>query len=164
MRSITKYLIPDSERKYTPGDLFDYDAIAAIIKDDDNRILLQKHNKYGFWTIPIGKVDPGETREYALKKEMREECNINVIDYKLIGQKKFKYIRMGKLINVDSFLYEIIKYSGKIKNNEPTKHAEQKFMSVDEITKLNEISHMTQMYLKMLGKLPKHLDNLSKIM
>ena len=87
MNSILNYLIPDNERKYTKGDLSDYDAIAAIIKDEDNRILIQKHNKYGFWTVPVGKVEQGESIDFALKKEIKEECNVDILDYKLLVKK-----------------------------------------------------------------------------
>jgi 8-oxo-dGTP pyrophosphatase MutT (NUDIX family) len=163
MKSIVQYLIPDKERKYNSADLVDYQAVAAVIKDKDGKILMQKHNKYGFWTIPVGKVEPGQTLEDGLRQEVREECNIVLTKYKQIIQRNFKYIRLGNKIDVDTRIFEVYSYTGKVKNNEPQKHSIQKFLTVDEIAQLDEISHVTQLYLEHLGKLPDRLNNLDKI-
>jgi 8-oxo-dGTP pyrophosphatase MutT (NUDIX family) len=66
MRSIVEHLIADKDRKYTKGDTDDFKAVAAVIKNENNDILMQKHNKFGFWTIPCGKVDLGESLEFAV--------------------------------------------------------------------------------------------------
>ena len=164
LSSIIEFLIADKDRKYTQGDLDDFKAVGAVIKNKNNDILMQKHNKFGFWTIPCGKVDPGETLESALKKEIFEECGIIIEKFKLISEKSFKYIRKQKQINVDTYIYEIIEYTGKILNKEPEKHEIQKFMSINEILKVDDISHQTQMYLDSVGMLPKRLNNMDQVM
>ncbi len=54
-------------------------AAAALI-DRDGRVLLAKRPvgkpMAGLWEFPGGKVDPGETPEYALMRELREELGI----------------------------------------------------------------------------------------
>jgi hypothetical protein len=47
-------------------------------------------------------------------------------------------------------LFEIIKYSGVMKNKEPEKHREQKFMALEEIKKLPYLSDLTLLYLSFL--------------
>ncbi|MBX3177185.1 MAG: NUDIX hydrolase [Candidatus Hydrogenedentes bacterium] len=51
--------------------------VAAIIVED-GRILLVRHQKDGqsYWMLPGGGVDYGETLAEALRRELREELNI----------------------------------------------------------------------------------------
>lgn len=51
--------------------------VAAIIVED-GRILLVRHEKDGqsYWMLPGGGVDYGETLAEALRRELREELNI----------------------------------------------------------------------------------------
>ena len=48
-------------------------------------------------------------------------------------------------------IFEIIKYSGEMKNMEPYKHSEQKFMDLEDVKKLPYISDLTLLYLEYLG-------------
>jgi 8-oxo-dGTP diphosphatase len=60
-----------------------YVASAAII-DADNRILIQQRPEgksyAGFWEFPGGKLDPGETPEQALVRELHEELGIETLE------------------------------------------------------------------------------------
>jgi len=122
--------------KYNKEDIVDHHAVFAIIKDKDNKILMQEHNKYGFWTIPGGKAKPDQKPIEALKQEIFEECNITIIDSKEITTRIKNYIRQGINVKVTEHIFEIIKYSGIMKNNEPDKHKSQKFLSLEEIKNL----------------------------
>lgn len=55
---------------------------AVALLDSDNRVLLQQRplDKHmgGLWEFPGGKVDPGETPERALVRELNEELGIDV--------------------------------------------------------------------------------------
>ncbi len=57
---------------------------AAALVDADNRVLIAQRppNKSmgGLWEFPGGKVDPGETPEAALIRELREELGIEVCE------------------------------------------------------------------------------------
>ncbi len=56
-------------------------AAAALI-DDDNRVLIAKrpegNSMAGLWEFPGGKVEPGETPEDALFRELKEELGIEL--------------------------------------------------------------------------------------
>jgi len=58
-------------------------AAAALI-DADNRVLIaqrpQGRSMAGLWEFPGGKVEPGETPEDALIRELAEELSIEVCD------------------------------------------------------------------------------------
>ena len=53
--------------------------VAGILKES-NRILLISHKKDGnvYWLLPGGGVNFGETLEEALRREFREELNIDI--------------------------------------------------------------------------------------
>jgi len=137
--------------KYTQEDVADHHGVSAVIKDKDGKILMQEHVKFGFWTIPVGKVKIGQEIEEGLKQELFEECNVVVKDFKELICKDYLYERDGKMVKVISHLFEIKEYSGEIKNKEPEKHKQQRFMSLDEIKKLHYLSDMTLLYLSLNG-------------
>ena len=45
---------------YTHEDIVNHHAVAAVIKNTEGKILMQEHVKYGFWTLPVGKVKDGQ--------------------------------------------------------------------------------------------------------
>lgn len=55
-------------------------VVAAALVDADGRVLLQQRpqgkSMAGLWEFPGGKVEPGETPEAALIRELREELGI----------------------------------------------------------------------------------------
>ena len=57
-------------------DLLFMPSVAAVIRDEDNRILLVQHVE-GRWQLPGGAVDPGERPAEAMQRECREEAGID---------------------------------------------------------------------------------------
>ncbi len=57
-------------------------VVAVALVDADGRILLQQRppgkNLAGLWEFPGGKIEPGETPEAALIRELAEELGISV--------------------------------------------------------------------------------------
>ncbi|QFR39488.1 NUDIX domain-containing protein [Candidatus Gracilibacteria bacterium 28_42_T64] len=47
------------------------EVVGGIIHKDDKLVLVK--NRQGFWVLPGGKVDKGESRIEALRREIREE-------------------------------------------------------------------------------------------
>jgi len=144
-------LIEAVKTKYTLDDLSDHHGVSAIIYDENgNKILVQLHVKFNFWTIPVGKVDQGQKVIDGLKMELKEECGIVPTNFKKIASFTKYYTRDGKKVKVIQHLFEVNKYSGTVKNMEPQKHKKQLFMSIEEIKKLNYISDATKEALKYL--------------
>jgi len=59
-------------------------VVACALVDDDGRVMLAKRSEgrpmAGLWEFPGGKVDPGETPEVALIRELNEELSIDVTE------------------------------------------------------------------------------------
>jgi 8-oxo-dGTP diphosphatase len=64
-------------------------CVGAVIKDPDGRLLLIKRGNEpgaGLWSLPGGRVEPGETDEQAVTREVREETNLTVECGRLLGR------------------------------------------------------------------------------
>jgi ADP-ribose pyrophosphatase YjhB (NUDIX family) len=61
-------------------------SVMAWIEDADTRVLLVRQaNGLKLWTLPGGKVKPGESLVQALKREVREETGLQVQVGSLLG-------------------------------------------------------------------------------
>ena len=64
-------------------------CVGAVVTDERGRLLMIRRGHdpgAGLWSIPGGRVEPGETDEQALAREMLEETNLQVKVGKLIGR------------------------------------------------------------------------------
>ena len=64
-------------------------CVGAIITDDTGRLLLIKRGhepEEGRWSLPGGRVRPGESDPQALVREVREETGLQVEPGRLIGE------------------------------------------------------------------------------
>jgi 8-oxo-dGTP diphosphatase len=62
--------------------------VGAVIKDDRGRLLLIKRGHApgaGLWSLPGGRIEPGETDAEALVREMREETGLVIEAGPLVG-------------------------------------------------------------------------------
>ena len=90
-----------------------FDVVAAIIIKDDKFFIAQRNrNKHmGLsWEFPGGKVEKGETFEIALKREIKEELNINIVINNKLGEENYK----DEKINVKLHYFLCSHTSGEI--------------------------------------------------
>ena len=60
-------------------------TVGAAVFDPDGRVLMIRTHKWSnLWGIPGGKVKWGETSEDALRREVREETNLSVVDVRFV--------------------------------------------------------------------------------
>lgn len=121
-----------------PG--IDYIGVGCgcLILNDKNEVLLVRRSKSsktdaGMWSRPGGGVEFGETFEEAVKREMKEEVNLDIevvryLDYtndlKFENGVKKHWITLG-------FLGRVV--SGEVKNLEPDKHEEVRWFPLDKL-------------------------------
>jgi mutator protein MutT len=56
-------------------------VVAAVVEEHDTFLVTRRQpgvHLAGLWEFPGGKIDPGETHEHALRREMREELDTDV--------------------------------------------------------------------------------------
>jgi len=86
-------------------------VIAHIIRD--GKILLiekkQGHGK-GKWNGPGGKIEPGESPEDAMVREVKEEVGIDVKSYRLIGHIDFYSVNEE---DWEVFVYRVEDFGGQ---------------------------------------------------
>jgi putative (di)nucleoside polyphosphate hydrolase len=63
-------------------------SVAGIVQDATGRILIGERIDFpGSWQFPQGGMDPGETREQALQREMLEEISLEPDHYEIVAVK-----------------------------------------------------------------------------
>jgi len=82
---------------------------ALIAMDDSGRVLLLQHTReHGvYWVFPGGGVDPGETLEDALRREVQEELSVSCMIVRLVA--------IGELIQAHRHVVDFF-YTGEIES------------------------------------------------
>ena len=110
-------------------------VVRAIIKDSENNILILKRapdsrSNPRCWELPGGKVEPGESFDHAMIREIKEETNLNISLRRAMGiaQQDLPHIHSVHVImtvNVDS---------GDLKISD--EHTDYRWASLEEIKSL----------------------------
>ena len=66
-------------------DLLMMPGVAAFIRDDKGRVLLQRRTDNGQWTLPGGAIEPDEEPADAVVREVWEETGLTVVPQRIIG-------------------------------------------------------------------------------
>lgn len=110
------------------------EVVAGIIEDKSTGKILATERGYGEfagkWEFPGGKIEPGETREAALIRELREELAIDVKIEKFIGTVEYDYPKFH--LTMHTFLCTIA-------NGEPTlrEHMAARWLSQEELADID---------------------------
>jgi len=92
--------------------------IVSLILEQDGKILVERRKQSksaspGSVILPAGHVEPGETREEAIVREMMEELGIAIINPQLVYQADYDCEEQQRI-----FWYKCDAYIGQIQNNE----------------------------------------------
>lgn len=62
-------------------------AVDGILFKDNKIVLIQRGGRtfHGYWALPGGLMDEGETVEETLVREMKEELNVEVVPREILG-------------------------------------------------------------------------------
>lgn len=111
------------EGKETKIEIFKYfkenDCVYKIVKtisfiDADNICLVVNNNSRP--SLAGGKVEEGETPEFALQREVREELNARVVEYFPLAVIKYNFLEENRIDNMLIYQSKIELLDGKIED------------------------------------------------
>lgn len=113
-------------------------SASALIKNNQGKYLVIYSNTMELFTLPGGKCEDGESKEDALKRELKEEIGITPIEYKriydtnVIGNYIHSKSNPSQVYFYDT-TYRVTKFDSYIRNMEPDKCKGFKWLSIKEI-------------------------------
>ena len=126
------------------------DGAAAIILNDEGKILLQSRADRDLWGLPGGCQELGESFKDTVRREVKEETNLDVEekDLELIdivsGKSRRNSYPNGDVVINNTALYCIKKYSGELKWDEESK--EMRFFDLNNLPKNQNDPDLIQIY------------------
>jgi nucleoside triphosphatase len=123
-------------------------TVGGLIFNQEGKIFLMTSYKWkGKYVIPGGHIELGETIEQAVKREIKEETNLDVFDVRFIGLQEFIF---GKeFYEKKHFIF--LDYSCRTKDSEVRLNDEGSayvWTSIDEALKLPIESYTRNTILK----------------
>ena len=118
----------------------------AIIPSPENRSLLIKRSTppfIGYWALPGGRVDPGETVEQTIVREVKEETGLDVELTHKVGDYHEKGFQGGYEFDYHPACFVVKPVGGEIKRQE-AEIKEIKLFKLDELPEVLAFEH-TQM-------------------
>jgi 8-oxo-dGTP diphosphatase len=124
----------------------------AIISFPENKILLVKRDTVpfkGYWALPGGRMDPQETVEQTIVREVKEETGLDVVIVRKVGEYREQGIKDDVEYDYYPTCFAVNVVGGEIKRQESEIQAIQLF-SLDALPKPLAFEHeqMISDYLK----------------
>jgi 8-oxo-dGTP diphosphatase len=124
----------------------------AIIPFPNNQILLVKRNTrpfVGFWALPGGRMDPGETIQQTIVREVKEETGLIVEIMSKVGE----YVEKGIKADIDYEYYPtcfVVKPVGGEIKKQDSEIQEIKLFNINDLPKPLAFEHdlMIKDYVK----------------
>jgi 8-oxo-dGTP diphosphatase len=108
-------------------------VVCAIIEIENKILVVQRSESMKLplkWEFPGGKIEPNESEEEAIKREIREELNIDIIILKRLTPTYYEYPNIA--IELIPFL---VKYLGG--DLELKEHNQHKLLKKEELSSLD---------------------------
>ncbi len=110
------------------------DVVAAILLNKDEQVLIARRKKgkalEGYWELPGGKVEKGESCEQSLTRELKEEMNIEIEVMAYVGENVHRY---------ENCIIRLIVFKGKIVRGEVSliDHDAYTWVHIDKLLDFN---------------------------
>ncbi len=107
-------------------------VVAALIKKGNKYLIARRstgsEDVLGKWEFPGGKVEPGESEEHAIEREIKEEFEMDIKAVRFLTNNVCEYPSK----TIDLRLYECKHISGEFHLHD---HSEYKFVNKKDIIK-----------------------------
>lgn len=117
----------------------------AVIFDDDGKVLLEHRSDNGFWGLPGGAVEVGESVEEAVKREVMEETALLVEVKRLVGvysdprRYSISSYPDGNVVHWVTVVFECVRIGGELQiSHEST---DIRYFGVDDLPESTLLSH-----------------------
>ena len=129
-------------------------GVAAVIRDDRGRLLLQLRAEDGRWSLPAGAIDPGESPADAVVREVYEETGLEVEPVRLLGvfggERGFRHrYPGGEEAEFTVVVFECEARGGRLRGVDG-ETAELRYFAVDDLPPLNA-SYPRELFLARRG-------------
>ena len=124
----------------------------AIIPNQNNQILLIKRTTppfIGYWALPGGRTEPGETVEQTVVREVKEETGLDVVIVRKVGEYHEKGIQGGQEYDYYPACFLVKPVGGELRRQE-REIAEIRYFGLDAVPEVLAFEHsqMVKEYLK----------------
>lgn len=114
------------------------EVVCALIQNENGKIFCCQRGPgralEGKWEFPGGKIEPDETQEQAIVREIKEELKSQIEVIKYIGVSNYDYTELEKPFSITMYAYLCKLVSGDL---ELTEHISSKWCSVDEMMQMD---------------------------
>jgi len=114
------------------------EVVCAIIKNDNNEIFCCQRGPgralEGYWEFPGGKVEPNETHEETIVREIKEELNSIVKPVKYLGKVYYEYKNLEKPFSITMYGYLCSIVKGELIL---TEHTAKAWITIDKLADIN---------------------------
>lgn len=115
--------------------IFSVPVSVHLLLIKENKILLMRRKDTGFadgfYSMPAGKLEPKESVENAIIREVKEEINID------IKNETLRTIQVMNRNGIDreriDYFFTVDRWNGEIKNKEPNKCDDLKWFDLDDL-------------------------------
>ena len=103
----------------------------AIIQNDNNFLIGRRgknEKSAGMWEFPGGKLEQGESLKECIKRELKEELNIEINEMFFFDEYFYEYKKLSK--NLKLIFFQIFQFDGEIQNKV---HQQLKWIDISKL-------------------------------
>ena len=113
-----------------------YEVVCALIFNEEGKVLCTKRGKgralEGKWEFPGGKVEPKETHEETIIREIKEELSADILPIEYLGLSNYEY---HDLYSYQDFSITLYAYRCKLVKGDfiLSEHVDKRWATKDEM-------------------------------
>lgn len=130
-------------------------VVNLIIKQEDKLLLFFRNDGFfsyggGWWVIPAGHIEQGETATEAVIREAKEELDIDILPEDI----EFAHVVSNLASKTEGFdfFFFVNKYSGTLRNCEGDKCVEMRFIPLEEAKNMQNVVTTTRLALNAISE------------